>query len=384
MRRFNSSIWTVVVFSMVCQTEFAWGQVPKNRLRTSDASSGKPEAATKPATKNTIIEFELLQGTDGSGLHSQQWLKTLEPLNVSIRIHRPQLDEKPDLKQRDTGNTRYITAVGTLTASGKIEFPSQSFGLGDAAKLKAWIEELRAYGIQGSPQGQPLWGLTKEQFTRLYDSLVKPIAFETLDQPVSQVVAKLPLPPQHPIHWSADSMQALAKRGDGAKVRQELKGLSVATALSVALNDTGLGFRPNRTGSGDIELKVEPRDLKSDQWPVGWPVQRQTFKAAPKLYAMVPVELADVELLDVLNAISQLSETPVLIDYNELDSKQIHLDKIKVSFPRKTTTWTIAIRQVIAPQKLTSEIWQDEAGRVFVWITTTQGARAKDNGKNQP
>jgi len=123
---------------------------------------------------------------------------------------------------------------------------------------------------------------------------------------------------------------------------------------------------------------VEPRNAKSDQWPIGWPVQKQTFKAAPKLYAMVPIELSDVELSDVISAISELSETPILIDYVELDAKQIDLEKIKVSFPRKMTSWGLALRQMVVPQRLTREFWQDEAGRVFVWITTTKAGRSKE------
>lgn len=384
MRRFSGGIATVIVFSLLCQGESARGQSSGSRLRTDDVATRKPSPAKQSRSKTTIIEFELLQTGDGGGLYSQQWLRLLEPLNVSLRIHSPNVDDKPDLKERETATARYVTVTGMLSNSGKIEFPGRSFGLGDSDKLTKWIEDLRAYGIQGSPQDQPLWGLTKEQFAKFYDSLLKPVDFETRDLPLSKVVAKLPLPPQHPLHWSADAMQLLAKRGDRATLRQELKGLSVATVLAIALNDNGMGFRPNRTGKGEIELFVDLRDVKSDQWPIGWPVQRQSNKAAPKLYAMIPIELSDVDLSDVLNAISQLSETPVLVDYNELDARQIQLDKVKVSFPRKTTTWTIAIRQLIAPQKLTSEVWQDEAGSVFVWITTGRAARLKDTGKAMP
>ena len=93
---------------------------------------------------------------------------------------------------------------------------------------------------------------------------------------------------------------------------------------------------------------------------------------------MVPIELADVELSDVLTAISELAETPILIDYAELEARQIDLEKIKVSFPRKMTTWSLALRQLVVPKRLTRELWQDEAGRVFVWITTTRAGRAKD------
>jgi len=362
-------------------SELAWAQVPVTTRGRDDYSPHKPASTKKAATKPTVIEFELLQGTDGGGLQAQQWLKVLEPLDVSLRIHRASSTDKPDVTERDLGNTRYVKAVGTLDRGGQISFPGHSFRLNEPAELKEWIEELRAYGIQGSPNGRPLWGLTKDQFEAVYEALLKRHDVETEDVRLSDVVSKLAIPAQYPISWSAEAKDQLSKRGDRSKIRQELKGFSAATVLAVALSENGLAFRPNRQPSGQIQLLIEPKNAKVEQWPVGWPVQQQGTKAAPKLNSMVPVELTDVELSDVINAIAQLSETPILIDYAELDSRQIDLTKIKVSFPKKMTTWSIALRQMVVPQRLTRELWQDEAGRVFVWITTTRAGRSKETEK---
>ena len=335
-------------------------------------------APKKAAPKTTIVEMELLQETGGGGLHAQKWLKVLEPLDVSLRVHRPIAADKPEMKEREAGNTRYVTAIGTLDRSGNILFPDRTFSLNDTVKLTEWIEELRTFGVKGTPVGQPLWGMTDEQFASLYDKILQPIDFPTEDLPLKELISKLPLPSEFPLRWSSDASDRLQQRGDRTRIRQELKGFSTALVLALALNENELGFRPNRTPSGAIELLVEPRNTKSDQWPIGWPVQKQTFKAAPKLYAMVPIELNDAELSEVISAISELSETPILIDYVELDAKQIDLEKIRVSFPRKMTSWGLALRQLVVPQRLTREFWQDEAGRVFVWITTTKAGRSKE------
>ena len=357
---------------------FAYGQVPVTTPRADDFTTTKPTGAKKPASKTTIVEMELLQASGGGGLYAQHWLKVLQPLDVALRVRRPILDDKPELKQREAGNLRYVTAIGTLDRSGNLSFPEKSFAVGDAVKLKEWIDELRTYGARGTPTGQPLWGLTQEQFDLLYNRLLKPVDAETDSLVLTAAIARFPLPAELTLRWNDDAANHLARRGERIKVRQELKGFSVALALALALKENGLGFRPNRTPGGEIELLVEPLNSKIEQWPIGWPVQRSTFKAAPKLYAMVPIELTEVELSDVITAIAELAETPVLIDYAELDAKQIDLEKIKVSFPRKMTTWSLALRQMVVPQKLTREVWQDEAGRVFVWITTTRAGRTKD------
>jgi hypothetical protein len=369
-----------MVFGSLLVCNLATGQVPTRPVRPGDSSLPKEKQASlkKTAAINTVIDFELLQAEGGGGLHGQQWLKVLEPLDVSLRVRKPILGDKPEMKEREAGKTRYVTAIGTLDRSGNLIFPDRTFAPSDATKLKEWINELRTYGIKGTPVGKSLWGLSEEQFATLFDGLLKKVEFETENLPLKQAVTKLPLPSEFPLRWNSDAVEKLAKLGDKARVRQELKGFSAALALALTLSDNGFGFRPNRTPSGVIELLIEPRNSKLEQWPIGWPVQRATFKAAPKLYAMVPIELSDVELSDVLIAISELAETPILIDYAELDAKQIDLEKVKVSFPRKMTTWSLALRQMVIPKRLTRELWQDEAGRVFVWITTTRAGRAKD------
>ena len=368
-----------VVFGSLLISNFALGQVPTRPLRPGDSSQPKDKpASTKQTTKNTVIEIELLQAEGGGGMHGQQWLKVLEPLDVGLRVRKPILGDKPEMKEREAGNLRFVTAIGTLDRSGNLVFSDRTFGLSEVTKLKEWINELRTYGIKGTPVGKKLWGLSEDQFATLFDGLLRKVDFETENLPLKHAVTKLPLPSEFSVRWNSEAVELLTKQGDKARVRQELKGFSAALALALSLSDNGFGFRPNRTPSGVIELLIEPRNAKLEQWPIGWPVQRATFKAAPKLYAMVPIELSDVELSDVLNAISELAEVPILIDYAELEAKQIDLEKIKVSFPRKMTTWSLALRQLVVPKRLTREVWQDEAGRVFVWITTTRAGRAKD------
>ena len=375
-----SQLTVSVTLGLLLISNLALGQTLTRPVRPGDSSLTKDKPATpkKANTINTVIEFELLQTEGGGGLHGQQWLKVLEPLDVSLRVRKPILGDKPEMKEREAGKTRYVTAIGTLDRSGNLVFPDRSFALSDATKLKEWINELRTYGVKGTPVGKSLWGLSEEQFASLFDGLLKKVDFETENLPLKQAVTKLPLPSEFPVRWNSDAVDKLARLGEQARVRQELKGFSAALALALSLSDNGFGFRPNRTPSGVIELLIEPRNTKLEQWPIGWPVQKATFKAAPKLYAMVPIELADVELSDVLTAISELAETPILIDYAELEARPIDLEKIKVSFPRKMTTWSLALRQLVVPKRLTRELWQDEAGRVFVWITTTRAGRAKD------
>ena len=363
--------WLAIAFVVGCSmgmTRLVAAQSPTTRL--------KPPATTTPPTspkpRVTFVEIKLLASTDGGALHSQQWLKAIESLDVSLQIQKAGLDDKREVREREVGTIRYVTAVGTLDRAGKIEFPGRSFSLSDGAKFKEWIDDLRTYGAQGSPDGQPLWGLTKEQFARLYDSLGKTANAELTGLPIREAVSKLPLPDESPLRWSQAATETLTKRTTRATVRQEVKGFSAATALAIALNDCGLGFRPNRTPAGGLELLIEPLGQRDDSWPVGWPLQQLRLKAAPKFFTMTTIELDQVELSEIILAVSELAETPVLIDYAELDAKGIDPAKLKISFKRGRTSWSVALKQMVVPKKLSRQIWQDESGRAFVWITTNR------------
>ncbi len=371
MASFRRMVWQVVVIWCAAQAQPVSAQPaapPKVRPEPSSGASSKH--------RTTSVEIKLLTGADGGSLHAQQWSKVLEPLDVSIQIQRSTLNDKPEVRERNVGTLRYVTAVGTLDRSGKISFPGRSFDAADGPKLREWINELKTYGAQGTPEGQPMWGLSKEQFAKLYDSLQKPVEAELLDLPLTEAVPKLPLPKPYPVRFSQAATTLLEQTGAKNRVRQDVRGFSAATALAIMLNDCRLGYRPNRTPAGGLELLVEPLGQRQDLWPIGWPLQKQRIKAAPKLFAMTPIELNQVELTDLLATVAELTETPVMLDYFEIEQKNIDLSKLTVSFKRAETSWSVALKNVVVPKKLSREIWQDEAGRAFVWITTNRPGRA--------
>lgn len=333
-------------------------------IAAQDAPVGK--------VRSTTVEVELLTAPDGGALHGQQWRAQFEQLGIALRVRRPVLNDKPDVSERVVGTLRYVTAVGQLERSGKIAFPAKTFALSDAPKLKEWLDELKTYGAQGSPNGRPLWGLTEKQFKVTYDVLTAVQKTSVAGKDLPDAVAALELPQNLSVRWSTDAQQYLEGRVADGRITavHDTSGFSKATALAIALNDQGLGFRPNRTPEGTIELLIEPQSREEQvHWPVGWPLQRQRPVALPGLFAMVNVALEKVPLSELLEDVAKATETPIFVDRAELDRRQIDLSKLLVSHPLKKTTWSIALRAVLVPKHMTGELWQDEAGRGFVWVT---------------
>lgn len=329
--------------------------------------------------RSTTIEVELLTDPNGGGLQAQSWRTQFEQLGIPLRVRRPVLNDKPEIRERVVGTLRYVTVVGQLERSGKIVFPGKAFTASDGPKLKEWLDELKTYGAQGSPNGKPLWGLTEKQFKVVYDLLTTVQKTSVAGKDLPDAVAALELPLTLPVRWSTTAREYLERRGDAGQINavQETAGFSKATVLAIALNDQGLGFRPNRTPEGTIELLIEPQtEDHPDHWPVGWPLQQQVTAVLPGMFVMVNVALNDQPAERVITEVARATETPLFIDRAELDRRNIDLSTLLVSHPLKKTTWSLALRAMLVPKRVTREYWQDEAGRGFVWITASGKPRA--------
>ncbi len=339
--------------------------------------------------RSTTVDVELLTDPNGGALQAQQWRTQFEQLGIALKVRRPVLNDKPDVSDRVVGTLRYVTAVGQLERSGKIVFPGKAFTFSDAPKLKEWLDELKTYGAQGSPNGKPLWGLTEKQFKVTYDVLTAVLKTSVAGKDLPDAVTAMELPANLPVRWSIAARDYLERRVADGKITavHDTAGFSKATVLAIALNDQGLGFRPNRTPEGTIELLIEPQVAdRQELWPVGWPVQQQVTNVLPGMFVMVNVALEKLPADEVLKDVAKATETPIFVDRAEFERRDIDLTKLLVSHPLKKTTWSLALRAMLVPKRINREYWQDEAGRGFVWITATGKPRAaavKDVGTSK-
>lgn len=333
-----------------------------DETRRGDAGKKKPPVTT--------ITVELLTGSSGVGLKARQWAEILGKLDVIVTVRNGRSDDKVGVTERKAGATlRTVTVVGALDSAGRLIFPDQVFTEDDADKLAKWINELRVYGAQGDPNGRPVWGLTKEQFGVIHTALKKPLAAETKDVEITKAVGLFDLPRDHPVRFSSEAIGRLKEKGGQLKVSQSVQGVSQGTALAVLLAEQGLGFRPRRLPDGGIELTVFPLDETSKFWPVGWPREGNVPDTCPALFQFKNIELDDKPLDEVLEAVAGVLEIPILIDRQGLVAKGVDLAQVKITFPRKRTTWTEALKSFTYKAKSKMEVLVDEAGRPFLWIT---------------
>ncbi|REJ87469.1 MAG: hypothetical protein DWQ34_24950 [Planctomycetota bacterium] len=318
----------------------------------------------------TIVEFEILMPQFGAALKAQEWQEVFDRLDVSVRFRQAIGDDKPGIEERTRGTLRIVTVTGAMDASGSLHFDQQEYSPSDGAKLTEWIDELKTYGAQGSPEGKPVWGLTRDQFAAVYEELSRPISASVRDLKLTEALAVIEFSEDYPVRLHTSAEEHLRSAAARHPVRVDVESLSRGTGLAILLADFGLGFRPLRTPQGDIELVVQPLADVTEPWPVGWEIEASQArnKVAPKYFAMVTAGFEDLPLQDVLDAVAQASETPVVINYERALAKEIDPREVAVSFPRKRTAWALLVRDVTARAKLTRSLLIDEAGQPFVYV----------------
>ena len=84
--------------------------------------------------------------------------------------------------------------------------------------------------------------------------------------------------------------------------------------------------------------------------------------------SLKPIDLEEEPLDGILEAAAGVIGIPILIDRPALQSKGIDLAEVKITHPRKKTTWITALRSFTYKAKAKFEVLIDEAGRPFLWV----------------
>ena len=322
----------------------------------------------KGAPIKTSVSVTLLTESTSSALFAQEWGRIFRDLKILVRTRRSVLDDKPSIEQNVRGTFREVRLVGVLDRQGVIHFPGHQFARKDLGKLKEWLNELKTYGAQGSPESKPVWGLSTKQFKTVFEALAEPAPANVQGLSLKAAIGKLDLPNVLPVRFTVDADKQLAQDSK-TTIKPDLEKLAKGTVLAIMLKQYGLAFHPSRTPSGSLELVVSPWEATRSPWPIGWDLKNSRQKTAPRYFKLIPVELTNVPLRDVLLAASNASGIPMIPDEYEIKKKNVDLDKIMVTIPKKQTTWGILIGNAIGRDGLTRKLVIDERGQPFIWIT---------------
>ena len=327
-------------------------------------------AAEAPKLK-TDVRVELVTDRTGAPLEAQKWARTFSRFGMPLRIRRGIGTEKPSVTEKIRGRTRQVTVIGRLERGGRVLVPGRSFTFARSSDFGKWLADLKVYGAQGSPNGQPAFGLSAGQFQRLFEVLAQPVKTELRSRPLPEAIESLGLPADYPLRY----LRRATRRNNKVLPRTTAKGLSRGTTLAALLQAEGLGFRPSRTPEGRIELVIDRADASSKTWPLGWPPRLSRPRTAPTLFKIVSVDLPPTPMIDALEAISIKTRVPLLIDHHSFEKRG--LEKVRVSSPTRRVSWFQLQGALVTPHRLVRHLRIDEAGNPLTLITAVPSVRAK-------
>ncbi|MFV0445956.1 MAG: hypothetical protein ACK5Q5_20455 [Planctomycetaceae bacterium] len=328
----------------------------------------KVERST-PRNIKTFVEFTVLTPVIGGSLDGQRWAKLLSELGVEAQFRGPTGGDELGVEETVRGTLRTVRVTGQLGGDGRLRIANTVYTTDNAKRLQEWLNELQLYGAQGAPAGQPLWGLTEPQFTTIFEALAQPVEADLEGLPLSDALAKLPLPAAHPLRNSSDADAWLATH-PGSKIENQTQGLSCGTVLATILNEAGLGFYPVRTPTGQIDLSIIPLG-QQQVWPIGWELGDDVDhgQLVPVLHKFAEIGFDKAALQDVLDATAAAIDTPILVDSAGVRAAGVDLADKAVSYPPKRTTWSLMLNTVIRKANLVKEVRTDELGKPMLLVT---------------
>jgi len=343
-------------------------QPTRPRVQVVGPAAGRD--AAKGDGLKTLVEVDIIIPPVGAGAEIQEWGRFFQTLGISAQLRQGNIDEKPATTESVRGTLRTVQVVGRLDPRGKVFFADRTYTPADREKVKEWMEELKVYGAQGTPEGKPSWGLNKDQFETLFETMSVPTEGAYTGLTFKEVLAAPDWKTAYPLRLHTSTETVLSALSAEPRMRISPTGLSRGTALACLLEDTGLGFRPERTPSGGVELTVHPLSAIKDAWPMGWPLDpvQPRNQIAPGYFKSGQVDFEQQPLTVVLAAISERAGLPILIDHPRCDAKKIDPSEARVSHPAKKLAYALVVNTVVHQVRLTAALKLDEAGKPFVQV----------------
>ena len=321
-----------------------------------------------PVLGEAQIRMELATQPGFPATGSHKWYKLLTDLGVDgLRIRGLRAGDEVTIIQRGTEARPSYDVLGILTAGDELVLKGGRFSSRDIGELKKFLDDLRSEGIEEVTTEKGAFGITNSQLIAAVEDLTPPVRFATEALPLGQLLEQAQRRIELPIVVEPAARAALAQAGE---CRDELQGVSLGTAMAVALGAEGLVLLPNKVRGGELQLVITRPRAEGEAWPMGWPPQGAERELAPALFEFLSVEISGIALPKALDAVKQRLKIPFLFDRHSLAQQAIVMDEIKVSVPAGRSYYKRVLDRMLFQARLQGELRVDEAGSPFYWITT--------------
>lgn len=319
--------------------------------------------------QNRVISLEIAASDRSELTTQQQWMEMLSGVGADrVRSRTAHGQVEPKVEEVQLSGTVSITVFGVISGRELI-LPGAKFGIRDAQGIRDYIQKLRDDGSKVALAEKKAFGLTSEQLIGVSEELSAVVDQTTRGEKTLSVVEQMLTQLKTPVVLDATARQALA---GSTTVKEELKGLSLGTALAVAIRPLGLVLVPVREQGKSPQIQIVDSRSADESWPVGWPIEKPVDQIEPKLFENLEnIEIRGFALNSILDRFEQRLGVPFIYDQNTMAREGIELEATKVTLVKQRATYMLAITKLLSQIRppMKQEVRVDENGKPFLWIS---------------
>ncbi|MCA9058163.1 MAG: hypothetical protein KDA85_06675 [Planctomycetaceae bacterium] len=366
-RRLAWNLWTVLLTTLMTVSGAAADENQQASLSSLALQGPFP------------LEIEILtQPQPGYGIKAQEWGREFQQTRFVPRFREARRGERMRVENIDSRDRRVVHVVGGLDRDGTISIGDQKFRITEMEQLKALLEEYARWGASGPLKERPHWGLDEEQLRTMMNQLNAPVGRPVELQSALTAADSIELPAQFRLTFTPAARARLAEFPPDPNAGSiEMNGLSKGTALALALAQFGLGFRPIMAPNGQVELQVDTGTEASNLWPIGWTSQESITTVVPSYSRNIDIDdLDNVAVTGLLQIIAERMKVPHYYSANELQAAGIDVESLTYSRKKSSISPFRLLTLVAATHKMGIDLRVDEAGKPFLWVTTSKESMA--------
>lgn len=334
--------------------------------------------ADEPTPPRRTLEVEvLIQSQPSYRINAQEWGRVFQQLGYSVKFREPRGGESPRIEDQDRDDILSTRVVAAMTADGAIRIGTQKFDTETTQPLIGALEKIRKHGAKGPPDSSPTWGLTDDQFKDVVQLLAAPVENPVELQSPVLAIESIGLPGNMKMKFTdAAREQAQVKKPDSTSDTIELTGFTKGSGIAIVLSQYGLGFRPRYVAPGHFDIEIDRGSESSNMWPVGWKPEQSFSEILPAYFRAIPLDVEDVNIDALVGAISEKIAVPHFSSASTLNANG--LDITTLTYTRKNDRISPArlLTAVGDKMHLGFDVRVDEAGKMFLWVTTDAEAAA--------
>lgn len=340
-------------------------------LACSDTLLAQAQKVKYPVTIEVLI-----QPTVQHNLKSRSWTPVFRQLGQLVTFRSGRTGERVSLLETESGGQVGVRVIGVLNNDGTIRFPGKTVRVSEPQEIAVWLQKLRDHGARGPAKDDASWGLSTEDFKQVLNLLAGPVSQEVDDRSATLAIQSLELPDVFKVKFTPEARLLAGRPAKQiAGTPPDCTSLSKGSALAVVLAQFGLGFRPMKDSSGQLILEVDVGDEADNLYPIGWKNEAPITIAVKNLVKQFAVALDDQNLNLVIRLMAQKLELPYAYASQDLLAAGTNPDGLKFSRQGRTSAYSL-IQSIEARHGLGLSFRTDEAGQIFLWVTTSKNKQA--------